>query len=106
MRKSSIIKREAPFVIKKKADEILDNLSESDFILVQGIIDCYFKENDEIVIIDYKTDKVKENEVDKLVSEYRDQIVLYREAIERITKKKVKESYICLFSLGIAVAVN
>lgn len=106
MRKSPLIKREAPFVIKKKADEILDNLNESDFILAQGIIDCYFEEDDEIVIIDYKTDQVKENEVEELVSEYRDQIILYKEAVERITKKKVKESYLYLFSLGIDVAVN
>lgn len=106
MRKSQVIKREVPFVIKKKADEVLSNISGNDFILVQGIIDCYFEEDDEVVIVDYKTDKVKENEIEDLVSQYKDQITSYKEAIEKITKKKVKETYLYLFSLGIGVTVK
>ncbi len=106
MRKSPLIKREISFVIKKKADEILENLNGNDFILVQGIIDCYFEEDDEVVIIDYKTDNINEKEIEKLIIEYKDQITSYKEAIEKIKKKKVKESYLYLFSLGTEVAIR
>lgn len=106
MRKSPVIKREVPFVIKKKADEILKNLNGNDFILVQGIIDCYFEEDDEVVIIDYKTDNINENQIEKLIIEYKDQITSYKEAIEKIKKKKVKESYLYLFSLGTEVPIR
>ena len=53
-------------MLKKKANEMLENLNECDDILIQGIIDCYFYEGDEVVIIDYKTDSVKESEMKKL----------------------------------------
>ncbi len=106
MIKSSIVKREAPFIIKKKADEILDNLDKDDFILVQGVIDCYFEEDGEIVIIDYKTDSVKDDNIEGIKLEYKDQIDLYREAIEKITRKKVKESYLYLLSSGTWVSMN
>lgn len=106
MVKSSEVKKETPFIIKKKANEILEGLSESDFVLVQGIIDCYFEEDGEIVIIDYKTDNVKKDEIEEIKAEYKDQIDSYKDAIERITKKRVKESYLYLFSLGIMVDVD
>lgn len=100
MLKSNRVKKEVPFVIKRRADRILNNLNEKDFILVQGIIDCYFEEDGEIVIIDYKTDKVRNGNTEEIKVEYEDQIILYKEALEKISKKKVKESYLYLFSSG------
>ena len=97
--------REAPFVFRKKAAEVLNSLNDYDLILVQGIIDCYFIENNEAVIVDYKTDKIDETkditpQINKLEREYNDQIALYKEAVEKITGKKVKECYLYLFSIG------
>lgn len=100
MIKSNLVKKEAPFIIKKQASQILEELNESDFVLLQGIIDCYFEEDGEIVIIDYKTDHVELDNMETIKSEYKDQIELYKQAIEVITKKKVKESYLYLFSSG------
>jgi len=101
LRISPVIKREVPFVIKKRANDILDRLNQEDIILVQGIIDCYFHEDDEIVLVDYKTDSANEDNLDDIRTEYKGQLALYKEAIEKITKKKVKESYLYLFSKGI-----
>ncbi len=106
MKNSPFVKREAPFVIKKEADRILNNLNKEDTILVQGIIDCYFYEGDDIVLVDYKTDSVNEDNLDLLKSEYRQQIAYYKEAIQKITKKQVKESYLYLFSKGILLSIN
>lgn len=105
MMKSSIVKKEAPFIIKRNADEIMDGLNKSDFVLVQGIIDCYFEEDGEIVIIDYKTDNVKSNTIEDIKSQYKDQIYSYKDAVEKTTGKKVKESYLYLLSSGDLVSM-
>jgi ATP-dependent helicase/nuclease subunit A len=103
--RSSEVYREAPFVFRKKAADVLGSLNKHDLILVQGIIDCYFMEGDEAVIIDYKTDRVDETkdmtpQINMLKNEYNDQIALYKEAVEKITGKKVKECYLYLFSIS------
>ena len=100
LRKSNFIKREVPFVLKKKASEMINNLDECDDILIQGIIDCYFYEGDDVVIIDYKTDTINDSQIEDIKSKYRGQIALYKEALEKIEKKRVKEAYLYLMSLG------
>jgi ATP-dependent helicase/nuclease subunit A len=107
---SSAVYREAPFVLRKKANDISGSLNKDDLILVQGIIDCYFIEDGEAVIVDYKTDKIDvtkeiEFQINNLKNEYKDQIELYKEAVERITGKKVKECYLYLFSIGKEVKI-
>ncbi|HQK52805.1 MAG TPA: 3'-5' exonuclease, partial [Sedimentibacter sp.] len=107
---SSAVYREAPFVLRKKANDISGSLNKDDLILVQGIIDCYFIEDGEAVIVDYKTDKIDETkeiefQINNLKSEYKDQIELYKEAVEKITSKNVKECYLYLFSIGKEVKI-
>jgi ATP-dependent helicase/nuclease subunit A len=95
------IKREQPFIIKKSASQILSN-SKSDQagdVLIQGIIDCFFVEGEEIILVDYKTDSIS-NRVDWLASHYKKQIEIYKEALETLTGKPVKESYLYLISHG------
>ena len=100
LRKSNFIKREVPFVLKKKASEMINNLDECDDILIQGIIDCYFYEGDDVVIVDYKTDTINDSQIEDIKLKYRGQIALYKEALEKIEKKNVKEAYLYLMSLG------
>ena len=66
--------------------------------MIQGIVDAYFEEEDGIVLVDYKTDRVKEE--NQLIRRYAIQLELYEKAIERMTGKKVKEKIIYSFSLG------
>ena len=71
--------------------------------MVQGVIDCFFEEDDEYVLVDYKTDYVptgakREAAIRKIKENYRKQVEIYSQAIERITKKEVKESYLYLYS--------
>lgn len=54
------LKREQPFVMSVPASEADPSYPEDETILVQGIIDAWFPEGDEIVLVDYKTDRVKE----------------------------------------------
>lgn len=106
MKASSHIKREVPFVIKKNASEIINSLSKNDIILIQGIIDCYFYEGNEVVIIDYKTDKVTDGNLEKIIHEYSPQILSYKEAVEKITGGQVKACYLYLFDIGKSVEIK
>mgnify|MGYP000520820720 CR=1 FL=1 len=63
-----------------------------DFVVVQGIIDVYFEEEDKIILVDYKTDRVREGEEDILIRRYRAQMESYQQALEKITGKCVKEN--------------
>ncbi len=106
MKASHYVKREVPFVIKKNADEIIASLDKNDVILIQGIIDCYFYEDDQVVIIDYKTDEIEGGNLEPVKDEYKTQILSYKEAVEKITEKKVKGCYLYLFDIGQAVEIN
>lgn len=85
---------EKPFVMGKKADEI-ENDGSNTRVLIQGIIDAFFVEEDGIVLLDYKTDVVKSEK--ELVDRYKKQMELYQEAIEGSFKKNVKEKLMYSF---------
>ncbi len=86
--------KERPFVMGKPADEVEHDKSDT-IILVQGIIDAFFEEEGEIVLLDYKTDVVDTRE--ELAERYRMQLNLYEEALFKKLKKKVKEKLIYSF---------
>lgn len=105
MLKSHDVKRETPFVIRKEANKIIENFDGNDIVLLQGIVDCYFYEENEIVLIDYKTDTVNDNNIDMIINQYTPQILSYKEALEKITGNKVKESYLYLFDISKALSI-
>ena len=90
--------REQPFVIQRSAS-LLDDSWKDETILVQGIIDAYFIEDGEIVLVDYKTDRVRKGQEQKLVDLYHVQLEDYAQALERMTGMKVKEKIIYSFTL-------
>ena len=66
---------------------------DNEKILVQGIIDLYYiNKNDELILVDYKTDYVKSKE--ELVNKYRTQINLYAKALEKALGKKIAKKEI------------
>ena len=64
------------------------------------MIDCYFEEQDEIVLLDYKTDYVPDGRSESLKDKYKLQIDYYTMALEQLTGKRVKGTYIYLFWNG------
>lgn len=94
--------REQPFVIGLPAGKVKQEWKGSqELVLIQGIIDAYFIEEDEIVLVDYKTDRV--NSADELIHKYKEQLAYYQRALEQMTGKKVKEKIIYSVSLGTEV---
>lgn len=91
--------REYSFKYLMNADEIYPG-AEPDDIIIQGVIDAFFvNDNGKIVLIDYKTDKIVENE-EKTARKYEAQLKYYAIAIEKILKKEVESKYIHLFEAG------
>ncbi len=93
--------RERSFVIGTEASAISDQFKSEELVLVQGIIDAYFEEDGELVLVDFKSDQVKTTE--ELIRRYQVQLDSYQKALEQLTGKKVKEKLIYSFSLdGVA----
>ncbi len=95
--------KEQPFVLSLDASEIYPDERTGEKILVQGIIDVYFEEPDGLVVLDYKTDKVRNAE--ELKEKYHAQLDYYAQALSRLTGKQVKEKIIYSFTLGEEIAV-
>ena len=93
---------ERPFVMGQSADEIEHDGSDT-MVLVQGIIDAFFIEDDEIVLLDYKTDVI--NSAEELKNRYQKQLDLYQCALEANLGKKVKEKLLYSFYLDAVVEV-
>ena len=96
--------REQPFVLGINANRVDKNFPEEEKVLIQGIIDAYFEEDNEIVVVDYKTDSVKKSE--ELVKRYKEQLNYYEEALEKLTGKKVKEKILYSFALNESITVK
>ena len=89
-----VVQREKSFYIKLPAKEIYQKeLDES--VLVQGVIDLYYiNSDDELVLVDFKTDYVENRDEESLINKYRTQLELYKNALEQATKRKVSRMYI------------
>lgn len=70
--------------------EMSEDEESSSYVVVQGIIDLYFEEEDGLVLVDYKTDRIKDQDSSILVRRYKVQLDYYRRALEQMTGKKVK----------------
>jgi ATP-dependent helicase/nuclease subunit A len=79
-------------------------------IIIQGTIDCYFEEDGKYILLDYKSNYVgdadDEAEIGRIAENYRVQLSLYREALEKIRGVKVEETYLYLFSIGKGVRID
>lgn len=101
--KAKNIYKERPFYININAKDLL-NEDVDEKILVQGIIDLYYiDENDNVILVDYKTDYVKnENE---LIDKYKKQLEIYKKALEIALNRKVDKTYIYSLSLNKEILV-
>ena len=107
MQKADEIHKEQPFamLVEPKEvffDDIYQNMEE--FIQINGIIDCYFVEENAVVLVDYKSDRLWQE--DAFREKYKIQLRLYKEALERVTDLPVKACYIYAFAPGKMIPMN
>ena len=96
------LRREFKFSLMCRADEWFPDAGD-ERVLLQGVVDLCFEENGELVIVDYKTDRVFGARIAERAESYRQQIDIYAGAMERISGKKVREKIIFFTEAGRAV---
>ena len=108
MKNADFVGREKAFYTEINMKNLFakEGINYDESIMLRGIIDAYFEENGEIVLLDYKTDFVNEENREEVVDRYRKQLEIYAKVIEEITDKKVKEQYIYLFGVDESVRID
>ncbi len=102
--KENKLYKEKQFVMGIKASEVLRSIDSEELILIQGIIDVFFEENGELVLLDYKSDIVTD-EI-QLIHRYKVQLQYYKRALEQMLNKKVKEMIIYSLPLGKEIRID
>ncbi len=105
IKNSSQVKREFKFITKVGAGYLYDDIKpelKDEQIVLQGAIDCLFFENEEIIVVDFKTDKVNNESI--LIERYKKQIDVYAFVCEKIFGKKVQQKII--YSLWLNKEIN
>lgn len=96
--------REERFTVKISPSLVFDDCPDTgDEIVMQGAVDLAFVENGKLVIVDYKTDRVRD--IQKLVTLYRKQLELYSEAMRQTLEIEVAECLICSIALNEVVRI-
>ncbi len=90
--KAGVLYKEQQFVMGMNASEVLSETDSDELILIQGIIDVYFEEEDGLVLLDYKSDIVSDEE--QLIRRYQVQLNYYKRALEQMINRRVKEMII------------
>lgn len=93
--------KEERFTAKIKPSAVFDEYEDvqtDSYIIMQGAVDLAFVEDNKLVIVDYKTDRVKD--IGKLVDLYKKQLELYKVAMEQSTEMEVKECILCSIHLN------
>ncbi|MGL4874203.1 MAG: PD-(D/E)XK nuclease family protein, partial [Clostridium sp.] len=98
--RGNLFKREFPFFTEINVECIKEELSGKNYdenVRLQGVVDLFFEENGEIILVDYKTDYIENDAEKEMFDKYNIQLEYYKQAIEKITGKKVKEKVLFLF---------
>ena len=91
------------YIYEKLINNDDKKLYDNESVMLRGIVDAYFEEENQIVLVDYKTDFVNEENINQIIEKYKKQLDLYADIIETLTGKSVKEKCIYLFGVDEAV---
>ena len=99
------IYKEYAFTVSIPVEEMEPGIkSDDEVIIIEGVADCAFVENGELVIIDFKTDKV--NSGAELAEKYKEQLAIYRRCLGEVIGLPVKQTLIYSFKLGETVEIQ
>jgi len=93
--------REQPFVYSIGADKLAQEFPAGEKVLIQGIIDVYFREGEGLVLMDYKTDRIRTGK--ELWDRYEAQLMYYEEALSKLTGLPVTEKFLYSFCLDCCI---
>ena len=93
------VRREYRFSLLRPVRDFA-TLDADDAVLLQGVVDCFFEENGELVVVDFKTDRIGRTQIEERAEHYRPQLEAYSMALMRVMGKKVREKVLYFFSVG------
>jgi ATP-dependent helicase/nuclease subunit A len=100
LQQSDDVQREVPFSFGLSASEVYpeaDPNTAEETVMIQGVIDCLFDHEGELILLDYKTDAVYGERIEEIAAKYRLQMDLYARAVEGIWNRPVREKILFLF---------
>ncbi len=100
IRSSAAVQREYRFSLLYPASAVDASATADDALLLQGVVDCFFEEDGELVVLDFKTDRIAHEQVSERTEHYRPQLESYAAALMRITGMRVKEKLLYFFATG------
>ena len=89
--------------LREMNPEVPANEADGEVIIIEGVADCAFVENGELVIVDFKTDRA--NSAEELADRYREQLSVYRRCLSEVLGLPVKETLIYSFRLGESINI-
>lgn len=107
--KAAEVRRELAFSLALPAAEVYEdwdgeeNGGQAEKVLLQGVIDCLFRDEQGLVLLDYKTDRTGGLSEAELKKRYREQVEIYSRAVQDIWQEEVKERYLYFFDGGLTV---
>ena len=105
IREAEKVHREFAFTVLCDAGKLLGK-AEGEEVLLRGVVDCAIEYDDGIVVVDYKTDRVKtKDDVNEKASHYTPQMKAYKIALEQVFEKPVKETILCFLSNNMQVSI-
>lgn len=96
--------REFKFSILTDASAYYENIADEK-ILLQGVVDCALIEDDGITVIDFKSDRVTQENLEEALERYKPQVAAYANAIQRIYQKPIKAAKLYFFAINQMVDV-
>lgn len=106
LRRSRRVEREFKFSLLAPATDYYPEADSGEEVLLQGVVDCWFVEEDgTVTVVDFKTDRVAQDGVDRRALDYRPQLDAYTRALSQAAGVAVKRRYLWFFNVGLAVEV-
>ena len=106
IRASRHVEREYRFSILSPARDFDPRADEADQVLLQGVADCFFEEDGELVVLDFKTDRITTAQTAERAAFYRPQLDAYGKALERIFGMRVRQKLLYFFHTGECVSAE
>ena len=105
LRAGKEVLREFKFSVLENANSYYSDV-QNDAILLQGVIDCALVEEEEIIVLDFKTDFISKTNIQSKIDQYSAQVQTYAKALSRIYRRPVSAAYIYFFSSEQLVCIN
>jgi len=105
LRRADQVWRELPFSLRLPAAELYGQEAAGEYVFVQGIVDCVWREGEQAMLLDFKSDNVNEHTLPRAIAGYQVQVDLYARAVTALFQLPVTERYLYFLRLDRAVQV-